>query len=381
VNNDRTPAAAGADSGASGPLGAIGNAWVRFWFTPTPITGMKVLRVASGILFCAWLLSFLGHQREFFSLNGWFDRQSYQDVVRRQHEIEQAFREGKMPPPQELAPAPIGWSVLYLAGNNDQTFQILYWASIAVLVLFTLGIGTRITGILTWVVVVSFLANPATSYDGDYLLGILAFYLMLGHLCTGFVNGNGSLLGMIFGPCDQMLWSRAKGEVRVSNAANWMMRLVQIHFAIIMVTSGLHKLQISDWWAGVALWYPLHPPFQTTLESLQRESASRESTLFFVSICTYAVLGWQIGLPLFAWRGGAVWRTLLLAGAAIGWAGATFLFKLPLFGPFVFICALSYIRPEEWAAVWSRLQGLSGSAAAAATPGPAKTAITAAVKK
>ena len=59
-----------------------GNAWTRFWFTPIPTTGLRVLRVLSGLLFCVWLLSFLGHQEAFFSLNGWLDAQGYSDVQR-----------------------------------------------------------------------------------------------------------------------------------------------------------------------------------------------------------------------------------------------------------------------------------------------------------
>ncbi len=58
-----------------------GNPWTRFWFTPIPITGMKVLRVLSGLLFLAWLLSFLGHQGEFFSLNGFFDKPAYEETL------------------------------------------------------------------------------------------------------------------------------------------------------------------------------------------------------------------------------------------------------------------------------------------------------------
>src|SRR4029077_8823466 len=107
---------------------------------------MCVLRILSGLLFCVWLLSFLGQQKEFFSLNGWFDRPAYEEVMRRQRENDKAMREGRAPQ-QPLAPAPIGWSVLYLAGNNDQNFQGLYWASVVVLVLFTLGIGARTTGL------------------------------------------------------------------------------------------------------------------------------------------------------------------------------------------------------------------------------------------
>jgi hypothetical protein len=358
-----------------------GNPWTRFWFTPTPITGMKVVRVLSGLLFCAWLLSFLGHQAELFSLNGFFDDPAYKETIRRQRLAERPPMPGVDLPQPSIAPAPIGWSMLYLAGTSDQAFQVLYWASLVVLVLFTLGIGARVTGILTWIVVVSFLANPATSYEADYLLGILAFYLMLGHLFSGVWNGNRSFLGMVFGPCDQMVFARAKGEPRVSYAANFMMRLLQIHFAIIMLTSALHKLQLAEWWAGVALWYPLHPPFQQTAESLQREAANAPTVLFILSILGYAVLAWQLAFPFFAWRSGRVWRGLLLGGAALGWAGSSLLFKLPLFGPFVLIACLSFLRPEDWAALAKRVQWLIGSAAEKAKPAEPARTVSAAVAK
>src|SRR5262249_49058393 len=151
-------------------------AWTRFWFTPIPTTGLHCLRVLSGLLFFAWLFSFAGHQESFFSLNGWFDREAH-DVVLRRQQLQQG-----------IAPAPIGWSMLYLAGDSLEIFQALYWGSLIVLLLFTLGVATRITGVLTWVIVVSFLANPATSFEGDYLLNILAFYLMIGYVLLGQWN-------------------------------------------------------------------------------------------------------------------------------------------------------------------------------------------------
>src|SRR5262249_4027039 len=116
------------------------NAWTRFWFTPISTTGMKCLRFGSGLLFLAWLFSFAGHQVELFSLNGWLDRKALEEM------------------PANLTPVPIGWSILYLAGDSVALFQALYWGSLAVLALFTLGVATRITGVLTWVIVVSFFA-------------------------------------------------------------------------------------------------------------------------------------------------------------------------------------------------------------------------------
>ena len=335
-----------------------GNAWTRFWFTPTSVTGLHCLRVLSGLLFICWLLSFVGYQEAFFSTTGWFDREAYLQL--------QQGDPGMAPP--------IGWSMLYLAGDSSEIFQALYWGSLVILALFTLGVATRITGILTWVIVVSFLANPATSYEGDYMLGILAFYLMIGYALLGLWNspltkwemGLGSRYDFVFAP-----WVFAKTpEARpVSYAANLAMRLMQLHLMIIIVTSGVHKLQMPDWWAGIALWYPLHPPFQTTVEGLKRELPSLPTNLFFLSLIQYAVLAWQIGFPLFAWRQGK-WRVVLLGGATIGWLGSFFLLKLPLFGPFVFLGCLSFLGPDEWAWMTTRVKSWLGSAVS--KQGPAK---------
>ena len=327
-----------------------GNAWSRFWFMPIPTTGLQCLRVMSGLLFCGWLLSFLGHQGEFFSLSGWFDAKAFDQVLRE----------------PTLAPAPIGWSVLYWAGENEGIVHVLYWLSLVVLGLFTLGIATRITGLLSWVAVVSFLANPATSFEGDYLLAILAFYMMIGHLLVGQWNGNLSIVERIVGSRDDFvlagwLFPRSGSERPASYAANFVMRLLQIHFAIITVASALHHLQIADWWAGVALWYPLHPPFQTTAESLQPELMSPNATLFYLSVLNYVGLAWLLCFPLFAWRSSWYGRGLLLGGGVIYWLSMFFLWKLPLFGPFVFIGCLSYLTAGEWAWIKNLAQSWLGS--------------------
>jgi hypothetical protein len=127
-----------------------------------------------------------------------------------------------------------------------------------------------------------------------------------------------------------------------------------VHFALVVVVSALHKLQSGDWWAGVAFWYPLHPPFQTTPDSLQAEAAHAQSTLFFLSLAQYLVLAWQLGFPFFAWRRG--WRPVLLGGAMIGWIGCLAIYKQPLFGPIYCISALSYLTPAEWIAIFGMLK-------------------------
>jgi hypothetical protein len=332
--------------------------WNRFWFAPIPTTGFTVLRVMSGLLFAFWLLSFLGHQDGFFSLNGWIDLQTLNAIQKHQLAMENQ---------QETLTTPIGWSLLFAVGQDSALLHATYWSAIAVFVLFAFGVATRLTSVLSWVLVVSFLAGPGITYEGDYLLAILAFYLMVGHL---FLHqwSDISTVERILGTWDQFLLQRwifghVSNEPRTSVAANWTLRLLQIHFVILMVMSGLHKLQMGDWWSGAALWYPLHPPLQTTIESLQREKASAHSTMFFVSLIGYLLIAWQIALPVFAWRTGIASRVILFGGAALGWVGLAYYFALPLFGPFICISCLSFLNPDEWSWIRARAQSVIGARA------------------
>jgi hypothetical protein len=286
-------------------------------------------------------LPFAGQAEALFGLGGWFDLKAYREASR-----------------LEEMPIPMGWSILYACGTNATLLQAAYWLSLGVLALFTLGVWTRLTGVLTWVVVASFIINPAISYDADYLLGIVAFYLMAGYLLLGQWSTRPSLLGRILGTPDTLLIGfrrsgKATGERPTSYAANLVMRLLQVHFALVVCVSGLHKLQFGDWWCGVAFWYPLHPPLEATAESIMAEGARATTYLFAISLAQYCVLAWQIGFPLFAWR--PRWRPVVLAGAAIGWAGSALLFRQPLFGPVYLIACLSYVRPDEWRGIGALL--------------------------
>ncbi len=319
-----------------GSPGGLLSGWTRFWFTAVNPRGLHALRVLSGLLFLLWLLPLAGHQSALFGLNGWFDWQAY--------------REGAHLPGGPPAPYS-GWSLLYLGGSSAALVDALWWVAVAVFALFTLGVCVRVTAVLTWVLVASFLLSPAVNYDADYLLAILAFYLMIGYVLLGQWSRPLSLAGRLLGPWDVVLFGSrgrpsAERDMTPSYAANLAVRLLQVHFALIMVVSGLHKLQFGEWWGGVAYWYPLHPPFRTTLADIRAEAAHASLDLFLLSLVQYVALAWQIGFPAFAWR--RRWRVVLLGGAVLSWVGAIYIYGQPLFGPVYFIACLSYLTHAEW---------------------------------
>jgi len=321
-------------------------AWTSFWFTSADPVALSVLRVLGGLVFLYWLLPFAGDPQAFFGLGGWFDSRAYGEAARL----------------TELPPHLFSWSAAYWCGNNPTLLVAIYWLSIAAIVLFTFGLATRLTGVLTWGAVVSFAANPAVAHDADPLLQMLAFYLMLGHLFLGLQMPGQSPLALVLGPTRSTwllngIWPRSRVALPPSVGANLALRLLQVHFAIAMVATGLHKLQSSSWWSGLAPWFYLHPPFRSTMSELQTYAPPNAQTaLNAFSLVAYAVLAWQIGFPLFAWR---LWlRPLLLGGAVLGWLMTALALKMPVVGPLIFVICLAYVSPMEWRWVESMLTRL-----------------------
>lgn len=306
-------------------------AWTSFWFRPIYPMGLHVLRFLTGLLLIFWLITLAGNQTSFFGLAGWVDR----DAAAR---LRADFQ--------------TGWSVLNLLGSNSAWVSTMYWMAILVFLIFALGFWTRVTSVLTWLMVVSFTAYPVTRLDAEPLLVIVAFYLMVGYVLLGQWNQQVPWRERIL--ASNRNWLFGREEQATSIAANLAIRLLQVHFAIVVVISGLHKLQSGDWWSGVAFWYPLHPPFETTIESLSAESGHANQQLFFLSLIQYVFLAWELGFPLFAWR--RSWRPVLLGGTVIGWIGCLAIYKQPLFGPIYCICALSYLTPAEWQSISDKIK-------------------------
>jgi hypothetical protein len=324
------------------PAGVIAS-WVNFWFAPADPIGLHALRVLGGLLFLLWLLPLAGQQDALFGLGGWFDARAYREA-------------SHLP---MLPPHLFGWSATYVAGANPFWLGVIYWTGVAAVVLFTLGVATRLTGVLTWVAAVSYTANPALAYDADPLLVMLAFYLMLGYLLLGQRGAGRWWLARLLDPGETWLFRRRTAAARESVGANLAVRLFQVHFAIAMVASGLHKLQVKEWWNGIAPWFYLNPPFQTTVASLRAYATDPESTIVLLSLASYLVLGWQLAFPAFAWRRGAG-RVVLLGGAAFAWLACQFWVRLPLFGPIMLVACLGYLSPAEWRRVLGVVTRLPG---------------------
>src|SRR5262249_50899508 len=186
------------------PKRGVVDGWVRFWFTPADPIGLHWVRVFAGLVFLFWLLPFAGQLDAFYGAQGWIDSEAYYEMSRADQRL-QAILSGAEQgiPPQPVPPR--GWSLLYLVWNDSGMLHAFYWGSLAVILLFTLGLCTRVTSVLTWMIVVSFLANPVLRFEAEFLLVIVAMYLMVGYGLQGLWTRRLSPAEKIFGPWDNFL--------------------------------------------------------------------------------------------------------------------------------------------------------------------------------
>jgi hypothetical protein len=130
--------------------------------------------------------------------------------------------------------------------ESPTVLHAMHYAGLAVLAMFTMGLFTRVTAVLSFVVALSYVNRvPGTLFGLDQINLLLISYLMLAP--TG---GAYSLDRKI------AAWRRGRNlpPEAPSTAANVATRLIQLHMCIIYFFAGLGKLQGDTWWHGDALW-------------------------------------------------------------------------------------------------------------------------------
>ena len=204
---------------------SLAEEWNAFWFQPADPTLLGVIRILTGLMLlythAVWGLV-LG---QFFGPASWLSA----DLVRAIQQDQYTYS--------------FWWLV------PDAWMWHAYGLSMAVLLLFTVGLWTRLTSILSFVVVVSFAHRvPEAMFGLDQINGMLSLYLAIGP--------SGQALSL-----DRVIagWRRGSAASRPapSAGANLALRLINVHMCVIYFFAGISKLQGESWWTGEAMWRAL----------------------------------------------------------------------------------------------------------------------------
>jgi hypothetical protein len=224
----------------------------RFFFTPADPTTLGFMRIGAGVLtvfvhlcYCFGLLQYVGP-------DGWIGS-DVANWLRHEYEVSAPvwnWPQAGGPEYEVYGQGRYYWSIYYHVQDPEWIIAI-HSGILVAMVLFTVGFATRVTSVLTWLGAMQYVQrSPSLLYGMDTMMMIVLLYMMIGP--------SGGALSV-----DRLLerWrqKRLRGLAKLpesaaepSVSANFVTRLLQIHFCIIYLAAGTSKLLGSTWWGGSA---------------------------------------------------------------------------------------------------------------------------------
>jgi hypothetical protein len=253
------------------------DSWIGFWFAPSDPIVLGLVRIVAGLVLVYVLGATTFLLPSFYGANGWYDLKTA-DLLRKETPwVNPSFgwddndptRPMKIQRPNLSDPDNVidyrhRWRMnpsmastdglalfsLWFHVTDPTAMAIVHGIILLIAVLFTLGVWTRVTSVLAWLGFLNYVhRTPIASFGMDTMMALLLLYLMIGP--------SGAALSV-----DRWLarwWARRHGWTEPANpapstSATFAIRLLQVHFCLIYLGSGLSKLQGAAWWNGTALW-------------------------------------------------------------------------------------------------------------------------------
>ncbi len=236
--------------------------WNEFWFRPSDPATLGFIRILGGAMLfythAVWALDL----DAFFGQHPWLthDAVSYSES------------------------GSYAWSYLWLI-NSSTVMWLAHVAALVVFACLTLGLFTRVSSILAFVIAVAY-ANRLTGalFGLDQINVLLALYLMIGPSGAAY-------------SLDRLIARRRGRDLGPSSrvGATVAIRLLQLHMCIIYLFAGLAKNGIL-WEEGTAVWFSV-----SNLEYQSMDLTWLANYPYLVNFFTLATVWWEISYIALVW--------------------------------------------------------------------------------
>ena len=243
--------------------------------------------------------------------------------------------------------------------TDPTSMAITHAVIIGIMVLYTLGLFTKVVSVVTWLAAVSYIHRTQQILFGmDTMMNLLLIFLMIGP--------SGKALSLDrWRACrraEKLSRARNGGELDeatkkflaappMSEAAGFTLRLVQIQFCFIYFAAGLSKLQGAAWWNHQAFWDTLANPEFTMMHFPFYEKAMKEFAAIR-PLYSFAAAGMvlftfimELGLPFLIWTR---LRPIMVIGGVIFHFGIGTFMGLNLFALLMMTLLLSYLPGQAF---------------------------------
>jgi hypothetical protein len=240
------------------------------------------------------------------------------------------------------------WSIFYHV-ESPKWVWVIHISILISMLLFTLGLWTRVTSVLTWLGSLMYIQRLQNSmlFGMDTMTNLGLFYLMIAPCGAALsldrwlkVRRERQRLGSKYVP--------QPPEPMVS--ATFATRLIQINFCIIYFAAGTSKLLGTSWWNGTApngfLLNYSFAPFDVPkyVELLQWLVRHRWMWELFGAVGVIGTLFLELGFSFLVWNRHMRW--FMVSGAVLFHTMIALLMGLVTFSLMMLALVLAFVPPE-----------------------------------
>lgn len=386
INSDRS------NTSTRIPWFQIVESWNRFWFSPADPTPLGFIRLCAGLIIFYVHIAYSWDLQGMMGPNAWADLQVANDFRHYNPIVPRPFdwTDDDRHPTPASSPEEVAYMMKWGVNPRDAiaqgyySFSIWYhvtdprWvvpvhvAMLTCIFLFTIGFCTRITSVLAWLSILSYIQrSQVTLFGMDTITNILMMYLVIGP--SGAALSVDRLIERYWATRRLLKKQRRAGsplhlddepvlgppQPRVS--ANLALRLMNVHLCVIYLASGLSKLLGPAWWNGTAVWgtmanpefSPVHfPGYMYFLETISEHRWMWEVVVGGGVVFT---LAFEIGFAFLVWL--PRWRWVMLCSAVLLHTGIALFMGLNTFSLCMVTLASSFIPPEAFHRFLRKLAG------------------------
>jgi len=286
----------------------VGSGWNDFWFAATDPALLSLIRIFTGTMLFYTHLVWSLDLTSFFGPNAWISL----PVLRWIHEFEGSR---------------FVWSHFFLI-ETPWLLWVVHILALIVLLMFTLGLFSRTTAVLAWLIAVSYLNRISLAEFGlDRINIMLAMYVMLGPC------------GARYSLDRWLARRRGKGdEVRESSFATLAVRLIQVHMCVIYFFAGARKLLGGAWWDGSAMWQAV-----ANLEYQSLDMTWLANWPLLTTLLTNLTVFFELTYPALIWP--RISRPIMLTLAVFLHLGIIVALGMPTFGLAMLIGNAAFLSP------------------------------------
>lgn len=321
---------------------AFGAGWTRFWFQPSDPAPLCLIRIAAGLTACYLVLTYTPDLQTFFGRDGLETREMFDAL---EQESRGQDRLAVVHQIRESMPRQYRFSYLdYL--DSPASLQIGHFAGLAVLALFTAGLGTRVTSILALVVLLSYIhRGPLLTAQVEPILAFVMLYLCLGPSGAAWSLDRWRAIRQAKHRPIPLPANHGNADAGAAASASWgatiAIRLIQLHLTLVYAMMAIGKLSSDVWWRGEAMWW-LAAKTQSRLVDLTWLHGDFGRLVF--DAMANGVMLYQLAFPILVWNRLA--RPLVLALGVVVWALLALVTGMVPFAVMMLIASLAFMPAE-----------------------------------